>query len=534
MAAQDAYNPGQESASVTASPNIQTVQARFDPNASANSLIAALGSESTQSGIANFQHTYEKKKLEDQTLKIDSYVQQFANDHQGGAVSQAQVRARFPETVPAIAARIAESIGKKQGMLDIAPVIAEINGSDSLRLDTTQRAAFVAKKREELFRAIPQGNDFYAAGVVSAMDRAFGQEELKWQAQTSAYHTEVQKTSLSDEAVAAFQSEDPKAALASIDSNWGKSSSLNNVERNKVYVDSVIKLSAISDNPTILDKIPQAYLNVDSKAAINKARIAITGQQWAKFTKDKEFATWQRSEATRKGKVEILTNLAGNGNVDPAKYLNDPDLHAFAVAQMETPSIPEATSKAAVQSFRLNILSAGNVESLGPQDQIINSVLAMRGKMNPKEMAALVDEIPKLMEGAVLMNDPNIRRAFTDHIGFRLDDLSKSTNPKLQLLLGTANIRGNATAMFEGEIRGNFEAAYTETGRWPIGVEARKITDAAVAKVSSYIDYQTSLKALSTPDQPPPTAPKVNPRSVSGKVTQPTPSGLPKGVTLIK
>lgn len=536
MAAQDAYNPGQESASVTASPNLSTVQAKYDPNASANSLIAALGADSTQRGIEAFQSQYNEKKLQEQSLKIDSYTQQFMDDHQGGAVSQAQLKQRFPEMVPVIAARVAESIGKKQGMLDIAPVIAEINGNDSLRLDTTQRAAFIAQKRAELFKAVPQGNEFFGAGVVSAMDHAFGQEELKWQGQTAAYHQEVQKTALSDETVAALQSADPKTALAAIDANWGKSSSLSNVERNKVYVDSVIKLAAISDDPNVLDKIPNAYLNVDSKASIRTASLAITNQQWAKFSRAKDFEAYQRTEADRKGKLDILGKLSRNEDVNPAQYLSSPDLHAFAVSSMETPSIPEAASKAQVQAVRLSLLSAGNVDVLGSQDDIIKNVLSMKGKLNPKDMADLVAEVPKLMEGTVLMNDPNIRRSFSDHIGFRLDDLSKSTNPKLQLLLGTANIRGNATAMFEGEIRGNFEAAYKETGKWPIGVEARKITDAAVAKTSAYIDFQTSLKSLETLHPTPEAAPAASPRAASGKVTSKstTPSGLPKGVTLSK
>ena len=535
MAAQDAFNPGQEAASVTASPNIQTVQAQYDPNGSANKLIQALGAESTQRGLADFKQVYEQKKQNDQLLKIDHYTQQFENDHVSGAVSQAQVKARFPEMVPVIAARVAESIGKKKGALDIAKVIEEINGNDSLRLDTTQRAAFIAQKREELSKAIPAGNEFYSSGVVSAMDRAFGEQELKWQGQTAAYHQEVQKTALGDEAVTAFNSADPKAALAAIDSAYGRSSSLSNIERNKVYVDAVIKHAAVSDDPTVLEKIPQAYLNVDSKAQIYQATIAITGQQWAKFSRAKEFEAYQRTEADRKGKLEILNKLANNEDVNPAQYLKSPELHAYAVSSMEMPSIPEASSKAAVSAFTTSILSAGNVDSLGSQADITKAIFSLKGKMNPKDMAALVAEVPKLMEGTVLMNDPGIRRAFTDNIGFRLDDLGKSINPRIQLMLGTTNIRGNATAMFEEAIRENFKGSYRTTGQWPIGVEARKITDAAVAKTSAYIDFQTSLKALDDH-----AGPVAAPTPSSGGRTQKpaaptsTPTGLPKGVTLIK
>ena len=528
----DLYNPGQEQASITASPNIQTVQAKYDPQNSANSLIAALGADSVQRGLADFQTAYNEKKLQEQSQKVDSYKQQFMTDHTGGSVSQAQLKERFPEMVPVIAARVAESIGRTQGSLDIAPIIAEINGNDSLRLDTTARAAYIAKAKADIFAKIPQGNEFFAAGSVTAVDRAFQQEELKWQGQTAAYHQEVQKTALSDEVVTALQGTDPTSALAAIDANWGKSSSLNNVERNKVYVDATIKLANISDDPTILQRIPQTYLNVDSKAALNQSGISLHRQQWARFTESKEFEAYQRSEADRKGMLEILNKKANNEDVDPAKYLTSPTLHSFALASMETPSIPEAASKATMQSVRTSILSAANVQTMGSQEDLTKNILSMRGKMNPKEMSALVDEVPKLMEGNVLMNDPNVRRAFSDHIGFRLDDLSKSTNPRLQLLLGTANIRGNATAMFEGEIRGNFEASYKDSGKWPQGVEARKIVDAAVAKTSAYIDFQTSLKSLEVMHPTPAAAaPSSAPVGSSGSPVSPV--SLPKGVSLV-
>lgn len=538
MAQPDNYNPGQEGATITASPNLQTVQARYDPNADVNSLVSALGAESTQKAMGHFKAEYDHRKLQEQTLKIDGYSQQFMQDHQGGAVSQAQLKERFPEMVPVIAARVAESIGKKQGALDVASTIEEINGNDSLRLDTAARTAFIAKKRADLFGAIPEGNDFYAAGVAGAMDRSFQEQELKWQGQTAAYHEQVQKTALGDEAVKALSSADPKAAMAAIDANYGKSSSLNNLERNKVYVDAVIKLASVSDDPSILAKIPQAYLNIDSKAQLRAAGISITNQQIAQFTHARALEQYQRDEIDRKGKLQILQDLGAGAAVDPGKYLNSPGLHAYAVEAMTTPSLPEATSKAALQDFRQQLLTTSNVASLGSQSDITKAIMGMKGKMNPKDMAALVDEVPKLMEGTVLMNDPGIRRAYTDNIGFRLDDMAKAAEPNLQKLLNGSNIRGNAMALFEGEIRGNFEAAYKETGQWPTGFAARKITDAAVAKTSAYIDTHVSLKALSDMGKTPaaastrggpmatPSAPSASPKAA--------PSGLPKGVTQIK
>lgn len=524
----DQYSPGQESVAQTASPNISTVQARNDPNGSVNSLLAALGSESTQAGIANFKQAYDARKLQEQSMKIDGYTQQFMQDHAGGAVSQAQVKARFPETVPVIAARIAESVGKKQGALDFAKIIEQVNADDSLRLDTAKRNAFIANARKEQFSAIGEGNEFYAAGVVSAMDQQVQQQDLKWQAQTAQYHEQVQRTALSDEAVTAFQSADPKAALAAIDARWGQSSSLNNVERNKVYVDAVIKHAAISDDTDLLDRIPQKYLNVDSKAQIHTARLAITNQQWATFNHAKEFEAFQRQEQDRRDQTSILRTIADGGQVNPGQYIRNKEIHDFAVASMSTPTIPEANSQAAVQAFRTSLMAAANVGSVGSQADITKQVFGLRGRINPKDMAALVEEVPKLMEGSVLMNDPSVREAFRDHIGSRLDDLKASATGRLSLLLGQGNLRGQSVDLYEGEVRAGFQAYYQDNGGvWPKGREARNIVDAAVAKTSTWMDRKISILSLTDERATTPTA-TTRPAASTAPAA---PVGLPKGVT---
>ena len=528
----DTYNPGQEGLANTASPNLQSEKARFDPVGSANKLMTALGTPGVQAGLADFNAAYQQKKLQDQAMKVDAYTQQFMDDHGGGAVSQAQVKERFPETVPVIAARIAESVGKKQGALDFAKIVDQVNNDDSLRLDTEKRNAFIADARQKMFSAIPQGNEFYSSGVVAAMDQQISQQEGKWQAQTAQYHEQVQKTALSDETVSALNSNDPKAALADIDERWGKSSSLNNVERNKVYVDTVIKHAAVSDDVNVLDKIPQRYLNADSKAAIYQARIAITGQQFAQFSRAKEFEAYQRTEQDRKDKVNILRTLSDGGSVDPAQYIRSPEIHAFAVESMSTPTIPEASSKAAVQAFKASIYGSGMVGSVGSTQDITKQILSLRGKMNPKDMADLVDEVPKIVEGHVLMNDPQVRRAYTDNLSVRMDDLSRSPMASIQRLMGTGNLRGNAMAMFEGEIQSGYTAHYeANQHNWPGAFDAKKIVDAAVSKTSAYVDKMTSIEGLRVhqPDEPP----KSPPISNNKAATSPS-SGLPKGVKLIQ
>lgn len=530
------YDPGREQYQVTAQPGLQSEKARFDPNGSMNSLLSALGTQGTQQGLADFQHVYDTKKLQDQTLKLDSYTQQFMQDHAGGSVSQAQVKTRFPEMVPVIAARVAESIGRRQGNNDFAKVIDQINSDDSLRLDTGKRNAFIEKARADMFSAIPVGNEFYSSGVVQAMDKQIAQQELKWQGQTAQYHEQVQKEALSGEVVTALNSADPKAMLQFIDGNYSQSSSLNNMERNKVYVDTVIKHAAVSDDPSILERLPQKYLNVDSKAEIYKAGIALKGQQWAQFTRNKEFAAYQRDEADRTAQLGILKKLANNEPIDPSEYIQNPRTHAFAVSALSTPMVDPASSQAASQAFRTSLLGSSMVGSLGSQKDVTTKAMSLKGYLNPGDLAKLVEEIPKLMEGSVLLNDPAIRRAFQDNLGYRLDDLAKSSTGELSKMLGQGNLRGKAQTLFENELQSGYSAHYATTGEWPKNFDAKKIIDAAIGKATAQVDYRTSLQGLkeftsSQSSQARATAPTTT--ATPSKSTA-APTGLPKGVTLIK
>ena len=533
MAALDAFNPGQEAVTVTARPDLQTVQARNDPNGSVNSLIAALGSDSTQRNLAEFNHSYEVKKTTDQMGKLDYYSQTFEQDNKSGAVSQAQLKARFPEMVPVIAARVAESIGKKRGAADIAPIIEKINSDDNLRLDTKARTEYIAAEREKLFKTITPGNEFYAAGVVSAMDRSFQEQELKWQGQTAAYHTAVQLETFSGEVQQALGSADPKTALEALDTTYGTSSSLNPLERNKAVVNTAIAMAAAGDDTSILAAVPQRFLNIHSKAELAKTSIAIDTQRWAKYQRGQALEADRREETDRLGKLEILSTLGKGAEVNPANYMRSPALHDFAVKMMETPKVSEAASKSAVLSFRTSLLATGNVKALGSVSDLTGAVFALRGQVNPKDLGALVDEIPKLMEGQVLMNTPEIRRAYTDHISSRLDDLAKSPVSQIATMLGAGNLRGNAASMFESEIRSRFEAYYNDPatkGQWPTGTPARLIVADAVTATTASIDKKLdpkNWKEASTPQAQ---------STTSGGRTAPAPTstGLPKGVTLSK
>lgn len=486
------YNPGQEAVAQTASPNIQTVQARSDPNGSVSRLLGALGTAGTQDTLARFSASQERQKLEDQTMKLEGYTQQFMQDHGGGAVSQAQVKERFPETVPVIAARIAESVGRKQGASDFAKIIEQVNGDDSLRLDTAARNAFITKARKEQFSAIASGNEFFAAGVAGAMDQAVQQQELKWQGQTAQYHEQAQRDALSAEVVAAFNGADPKAALDSIDSRWGRSSSLNNIERNKIVVNSAIDLAFVNDDPAVFGMVPSRFLNVDSKAALEKARVQlidrrVTGYKNAEYLRDV-----RRKEDERNTKLEIIDMVVSGRKVDPAAYRESPEAFEFAMKMREAPRLDESFSVGNAQVIK-DLIHTDSTSGRGETLQSYTDKIVSNPNMNPKEKQALLAELPKVLEGAQMMSLPAVRQPLNDILAPALAALDASPMTSTNQMRTGINVRSQIVRGYDNDIRRLFEAEREQTGSYPKGHRQIELVDIAVERAGKQLVQLTRL-----------------------------------------
>lgn len=527
----DIYNPGVEAVAQTATPNVQTEVARVDPTTGAQSLMMALGTQGTQQQLAAFNEAYEQRRLQEQSMKVDAYAQQFMQDHQEGAVSQAQLKQKFPEMVPVIAARVAESIGKLHGANDFQQVTDQVNNDDSLRLDTNARQQFLAQAKANMFSKIPQGNEFYAAGVTAAMNDAIQQNESRWQGQTAQYHTQVQADALGKEVTDALSGNpaDFAVKLDQIDANWAASSSLNNVERNRVYVDQVAKLAAIGDNPDLLKAIPDRYLNTDTKDKLYRAGLAITDQRYSRWRMANEFAAYQRGQQTRQSKIQINTELASGGDPNPSQYISDPEAHDYAVSAMTQPRVPPDISSAAVTAFKSSVLNTSTMGRPGSLEDMISAALHAPN-INPSDRADLVKELPNLMDGRIALKEERVASTYTARIGSRLEMLSKSIPNTLSVMDGLGSLTAQARVMYDTEIRNAYSAYYQSNGRqWPRGKDAQDLIDRAADRVSSLIDFKSSLAALTEMSNLHPASPAPIPSTAGAKPTL----ALPKGVTKI-
>jgi len=486
-------------------PRISAVQARNDPRGSSGFALAeALGA--AQPILEDFNKKYQQDKLQEQALKIDAYKAQFLQDHQGGAVSQAQVRERFPETVPIIAARIAESIGMEQGKKATQGIIEEIMGNDALRLDSTARNAFITKKRAEMFGSVGEGNDFYLNGFTKSIDAELNQYENRWQQDTANYHQEVQAQTFKQEVVGALMN---NGDLMAVDSKWKGSSSLNNIERNKLVIDAVTEQAFVADDPSLLDKIPVRFLNAESRAAIEKSKAQIQAARMTKIRDAKALADWKRDEQLRTSKIDMLNGMVNGQPPDPAQYANNPDAFEFALRIQSAELVNPVQSKATASALREEFLTSATIDSSVSPQTMRDRILSAPG-INAADKVALLNEVPQLADGLIALNDPAIRRIFTDRLNPRLTALENSPNAQIQGLLNGRNLRSEVLKTYDAEIRAGFLAYYEDNKRYPTGKAKQDIIDQATERAEKQLQELTSIKNLNTnaaPAAPAPAAP---------------------------
>lgn len=509
------YDPSTEVLRPTVSPNYQMVQpqsaeSRLSEN-KAFQLADALGSAS--STLQKFNEQYEARKADDQSRKIPAYVEQFKKDWDGGAVTQAQVRERFPETVPVIAARVAEAMGDKAGEEAVRGIMTKVMEDDSLKLDGAARSTYIEEEKQRYISSLEgKNNEFYASGFLKSFDGIKNQYESQFMQQTAAYHNKVLEEKFSKDIEQALLNGGDAEA---IDSVWRTSSSLDDITRKKLVVKTATDLAFASDDPKMLDNIPTKFLNADLKKDIEASRNQIQSSRMNKFNFSKSLEAFQRDEELRTSKKTIIEDIVGGKQVDPAKYRGNPDAFQFAINANNTSLIPEATSAANAEKIRNDILTNSTIGVTASHGEFVDAILG-RQDLSPADKKKLIDEVPKLIEGNIAMKDPMVATYVDSRIDPRLKSLESSTNARVQSLIAGRNLRAEVMRTFDSGIRTAFEAEYRDTNKWPTGKRKLEIIDLEVDKAERMIESLTKVDALNNTNNPA-TPPAAKPPAPGGK-----------------
>ena len=529
------YDPRPEGLATTVSPNFQQVQPQsaevIQSNSNAFRLAETLGSGTLQ--LQKREEEQTRLKTEEQQRKLPYYADLFKQDMpDGGAVTQAQVRARFPETVPVIAARIAEIMGGDEAKKHAALINEHILNDDTLKLDTVARTAYIAQQKQEYTaKYAGKGNDFFSSGYLASFENGMNQYQGQYAQATAQYHTKIQADSFSSKVEGLFYG-NQEDMLTGLDEAWKTSSSLNNLDRNKIVIDTVTNMAFNANDPDMLDRIPNRFLNAESSNAIAVMKQRIASSRQANYNYQQSLNASEEKEALKRGKNDIVTAVAEGKPFNPNMYSGNAELFQFAVLMRETPPVSTAESTSNKELFITRLLTDSTFNYSTGQEAINNQVINNMS-INPTDKAALIKEIPKLMEGYQALRDPVVTDMLGARINPRLSALERSPSASIASLIEGRSLRTEITTAFNMSFMADMRAAYADTGSFPVGRAKQEILSKNIDKAEADLMFKTKLENLQefantnsapTPATPAAAAPKPNATTIA-KPKAPTKGG---------
>jgi hypothetical protein len=448
--------------------------------------------------IGRLAAQYQQGKEEDQMAKLRFYTEQFMSDKEKGAVTAAQVKEQFPELVPTVAARIAQATGEIEAKRWVQGQIQEILQNDDLRLNTQNRQAYLEQIREEA-RGIIGENEFYGTGFLTQLDRSLGEFETSWMRETASHHEQIQTESFSNQVAQVLQS---GGDLMELDAQWKDSSSLSNLERNAIVVETAIAQAVANQNPALLEKVPDRFLNAESKGKIAQAQQQIEQSMYSRFVRSRELAEWERTQRIRDGKVHILSRLAGGEEVPPAEFYHTPELFEYAMRLNSQPTISSTVSVRNAENLKSRILQAGTTGSFmddpefqmffGDEDSVseegLRDFILSRSDLNPAEQQALIEEVPVLMDGVNFIRNPEFNTHYTNTIGNDVQVFARSVQGSVLQQMGV-NVQGDVQNAYRERLRQEVMAYIETKGEIPKGQDKLDILQRADEAASRRLQF---------------------------------------------
>lgn len=400
---------------------------------------------------------------QEQMKKVRFYTEQFTSQEGLEATNEAQVKARLPELAPAVAARVAQATGERAAKGWISGRIQSILENDELRLNTQTREAEIQAIRSEAMERIGD-NEFYGAGFIGQMDRSINEFSTTWMRETAAYQEDLQKESLAGQVLHTLRT---GGDLMEVDGTWKLSSSLNHAERNEVTLNAVMGEAVNTLNPSLLDKIPDRFLNADSKTEVAKAKIAINNGLYTQYVQQQRLKDDQYKAEVRQDKVSLLDTAAQGQTINPLEHRTQPEVYQFATQLAQRPTVNPVASQSEARRLRSGlIMGATNGDfagALGGQfalrvsnDEVSEHTLidwvSQAEGMNPTEKAQLIKDIPALMQGINFVRDPDFNTYFADNVG---SDARVYSGSSMGTLLSQAgvNVVGEVRSVYNTAIR---------------------------------------------------------------------------------
>ena len=500
-----------------------------------------------------------KAKENEQMEKIRFYAEQVMKDKETGAISKAQIKEIFPELVPTVAARVQQSVAELEARRWAEGKMEAVLQNDDLRLNTANREAYYQQMYSEAQELV--GNEgIYASAFLETLDGQKNSWERQFQVETAAYHEEVQLDAFKGKVADALLTGDADSLLA-IDDNFGNSSSLNNRERKEAVVQTALDMAF--DHPSVLDNIPDRFLNKQYKTLIREKKRQIEDQRVSRRLRDIRLHNAEKSLMEANAIQDVAARVA-SGETDINIYKDYPQaegaysamraiLNHVAAGQGIDPNDPGYKFQVDLEaeSFKNTLFNAATYdagESPLANDPVWQEVAVgdtmtkanllkylgkkvERGEMLPEVARKVMADADQVLEGFNFFNDPDVKTYYNETVGAALKDMSQ--NPKSEIAgVKGVNIRQSVYATFNSTFqRAVRDYQQDNNGSLPRGSDRTRLLHEAAAAAEQTLERKLSLETQDQETETPSPYPDDHPRAGTDMVWLEYPNGLRKRVS---
>ena len=461
------------------------------------------------SGISKEVGAYyiEKKKAHEaeQLKNVPALAERLRQDKALGGVTQAQIGERLPEQSATVVAKITEYLGTIKGKDLANEGVNAILKDDSIRLNTQNRAQAKEAVKQKVMEQF--GGDLLAAsGALRSVDKTFNQYEHAWQQETARYHEKIQTDGFKVEVSDAIRAED-WGLVMTLDQNAGNATSLDQLQRKKAVIDTVIDVAKETGDVSKLHSVPTVFLNAENKAKLAETEHRIMSSKYADWQHGVQFQKEQQVQHIRQSKTAIIEQAASGKNIKPLDY-KDPEVFAFAKSIASSSNVNPVTSKQEASKFAHRLSVAGTtgnyvnafkddpefVKEFGDVTNVnvdeLTDFVASRSDMTPQDKKTLMDKLPKLMDGADYMRNPDFTAGFKNGLESRIKTKLDDVVAGVYLKFSGVDVRGEIQQAYQESVRTQV-LAYMDDNKdtLPNASGRREIIKQAVEEANAKLDY---------------------------------------------
>jgi len=304
-----------------------------------------------------------------------------------------------------------------------------------------------------------------------------------------------------------------------IDTEYQRSGTIKRDEIRDTAAASYLRMAEKFLDPSILQAMPDKLMTQQLRSKFQQMEEAIASRKVTKYNQDRKMKSDKEADDLENFQKDATTRFAEGKPIDPLKDARMPDGRIDPVRKtylenlQNSSSIPnfDSSVNAANLEDRLEdayatpdgfkkffaddpVLGGIVAEGRTPNSREIRAAIRARTDIRPQDGIKIVEKLEKIAQGASLMQDPYIDKAYKESVGLTVDSTLKTDVFQKLYGLKYPTLAADTQRVFKEEIRRGITAARATGNGKPEGQALVDLIERAEKKAESH--FTSSLERI--------------------------------------